>query len=156
MGKPAPAEAVPYSNEILTPREALYVPASLDTHYMFCFDEREMAEITGQTPGIETAEPDVYIHMAGGSLSIAYNQAVIEEAEQPFSVNGSFAGRTGTVMPVLLKARMKPGVHSDVASERGHHVNSVMSGPVGCGYAEARPGISLSIAENITGIVDEA
>lgn len=157
MSATAAAEMFGFDNkEVIAPRERLYVDVSLDTHEIFCFDERGIAEAETHVPGIEAATPDAYIHWAGGGLNIVFNQAVIDEANKPFSVTDSFERRTSRVVPVLFEAGLKPGVHSDVTAEGGNTIRPTPEGPVGCGYGEKRSQISLWIAENGTEVVRDA
>lgn len=156
MSKPAPAEAISNVNEILGSREPFFGAVSLDTHYIFCFDERGIAEASADAPGLEAITPDTYIHVAGGSLNVPYNHAVLEETARPFGVTGSFRDRVEDTVPVLIGAGIKAGVHSDVLTEKGNRIHDRSEGPVGCGYAESRGLISLRIAEQIAAIVNDA
>lgn len=150
---------MPATQEIIGQRERFYVPLSLDTHYVFCFDEREEAEalaVDGHEFAAEfdLANPEDYIHWAGGALNAAYNLTVVEEAVNPGSVTDSFESRTETVMPALLAARVRIGVHSDMQTEEQAAV--APSGKVGCGYAELRQQISQLIAERGEEIIADA
>lgn len=157
MTKPAQAEAVPVNNEIVASREPFYVDElSLDTHDIFCFDERGVADAAADAAGITAVTPEEYIRAAGGGLNIVYNLTVVQEAENPFSVTNSFAERTAAMVPVLAKARIRPGVHSDVAAEGGNMVRPTFDGAVGCGYAELRAAINGVIADRGVEIIRDA
>jgi hypothetical protein len=158
MSKSAPAEAISnVNNEILTSREPYYIDGlSLDTHDIFCFDERGVADADTVTGDIEAVTPQEYIHAAGGGLGIVYNHAVVQEADDPFSVKGSFADHAGIIIPALIRAKVRPGVHSDVTAEGGNVVRPTAKGDVGCGYAGLRPVISRYIAENGIALIRDA
>lgn len=164
MNKPAPAEAMPdVSNEILARREPYYIDGlSLDTHDIFCFDERVVADAdgtaddSGATEALVVVTPEDYIRAAGGGLNIVYNHAVVSEANDPFSVKGSFADHAGIIIPALIRARARPGVHSDVGAEDGNALRPTPKGRVGCGYAELRPVISDFIASNGKRLVEDS
>lgn len=133
-------------NEIIASREQFFTgDVSLDTHYVFCGDKRGVV-------GLED-----YIHLFGGALNTPYNLLVLQEAEQPGSVTQSFDTYAGSVVPVMLRAGINLGVHSDRDTEQGDSLLvGKADGPIGCVYARERPLISRLIADNADEFIDEA
>jgi hypothetical protein len=142
MEQSRPAEAIRNGRENVGSHEAHYVPASLDRDPIFCGDDRGLDE--------------VYIQLFGGVINLAFNQAVVQEANRPGSVTDSLKGRVETRTTALINEGMHPGVHSDAASEKGKELKKDPEAPVGCAYAELREAISRSIGENGEELVEEA
>ncbi len=157
----AQAEAIPDMNEIVTSREQFYVPVSLDTHDIFCFDEREIAEVEGHDHEDSLEQlftmvtPEDYIHLAGGILGPSHNLAVMQEVAAPGSIS-SFEDHAELTVPMFIGAGVRAGVHSDLAAEEGKYMRLDSDGDVGCGYALKRRPISGLIAERGDEIVADA
>jgi hypothetical protein len=123
----------------------------VETHDLFCFDERPVSDAAeGQ---LDIVVPEIYLHAAGGALNIAYGTLVMEEVAKPGSVKDTFADRAATTTPLIIAAGGRPGVHSDTTAEQGTTVATSANGAVGCGYAALRAGISHGIGEHGTGLV---
>lgn len=142
MARPHTSEIVANGHETIGSREAYYVHAALDQDPLFCGDDR----------GLEA----LYVQLFGGVINIAYNQAVVEEANQAGSVTNSLLGRTEELTELMVAHDMHPGVHSDTKSEKGDELRDDEKGKAGCAYAELRPAISANIAELGDELVDEA
>lgn len=134
----ASGNAVPAGNEIIAVRERFYAPVSLDRHLIFCGDDREAAEAT-----------DIYVHLFGGALNIAYNMAVMQETLSPDSVKDSFKTRAVETVTAMKAADMRPGVHSDTNAEQAGK-------GIGCGYAGQRGPISGLIFQRSEEIIADA
>lgn len=136
------AEALVDNHETIGSRETYYVSASLDKDPLFCGDDR----------GLE----GLYAQLFGGVINIAYNQAIVEEANEPGGVTDSLQRRTEELTGLMVKHGMYPGVHSDTKSEQGSKLRDDHEGKAGCAYAELRPVISGSIAELGDDLLEEA
>lgn len=140
MARPHQAETFANGHETIGHREAYYTAASLDTDPIFCGDDRNQEGI----------------QLFGGVLNLAYNEAVLEEVNNPGSVTDSLLSRVEAMTAKLQENGMHPGVHSDTRTEGGSELRDDAEGPVGCAYAELRKAISRLIGENGGGFVEEA
>jgi hypothetical protein len=154
----ADVEAIPDMSNIVASRERFYIPVSLETHDIFCGDERQRADISDTSGGshVTIISPEEHINWFGGGLNVAYNMTVMQETLQPDSVIDSFESRTASFVPLLMSVGVRVGVHSDVQSEQGTRVRTDVEGAVGCGYAEKRQQISQFIQECGKEIVADA
>jgi len=132
------------TNETVATREQLYIPVDMYTDAINCGDDRR-------------ASLDKYIHIFGGALFVAYQQAIMQEVQQPGSAE-SLEALTAQVIPQLQNKGIQGlGVHSDTKAENGTIFHAEQTdGEIGCGYAGKRAAISQLIAENGEEIVHEA
>jgi hypothetical protein len=132
------------TNETVATREQLYIPADLRVDAINCGDDR-------------SADRDQYIHIFGGVLFVAYQQAIMQEAQQPGSAE-ALDKLTTQIIPQLQDRGIQGlGVHSDTKAEHGSAFRTgEANGEIGCGYAGKRAAISQLIAENGQAIVEEA
>jgi hypothetical protein len=146
MNRPASAEAIFNSNEILEDREQFFNPqVSLDTHQVFCADKRGIIGLSD------------YVHILGGSLNAPYNLLVLKETDRPASVDQPLGDFAGSLVPVMRAKDVVTGVHSDRKTEQGGHIRlDRPEGPVGCVYAQQRGVISRLIRDNILEFIDVA
>jgi hypothetical protein len=132
------------TNETVVNREQLFVPADLYVDPINCGDDRP-------------ADWDKYIHIFGGVLFVAYQQAILQEAQRPGSAENLDALTTEVTPELKARGVQGLGVHSDTQAESGSMFHAEQAdGAVGCGYAAKRAAISQLIAENGEAIVSEA
>lgn len=131
-------------NETVASREHLFVSADIYNDPINCGDDRK-------------STIDKFIHMFGGVLFVSYTSAVMQEIEQPGSVE-NLPDLTQQVTNYLKSNGIKGiGVHSDVSAEHDSNLHTDKpDGPVGCGFAAKRGVISQLISENRDEIIEQA
>jgi hypothetical protein len=129
----------------LEQREQFLRPASLKDLLILCGDERPAVGV------------DDYLQIFGGVLNVPYNIAVVQEANKPGSVTDSFESYITKVVPLVIAAGLKPGVHSDEHAEHATTINTeLIDAAIGCGYGEKRAIISRDVIANpSSGIMDD-
>lgn len=128
---------------LLRSREIFFEPANLETHALFCGDERPSDEAS-------------YIQAFGGALNTVYNFRIMNEALEPGSTNTSFKQDTAAIVPLIKEiAHAIPGVHSQEEAEGGTELKRDAAEDVDCGYAKKRQAISELIATQSNAILSD-